>query len=269
MGPSLEEGDAEKRIRTRTNPPQSTLQRPREAHRIVLRIIAGVAEITWVVVKGKRKGIRKSAPPPVHTDQIFYQILSRHPPMWPQFIIDSFQRVPANAEENEYYGPWNSVLNYCFRIEEGYEITPQKVVGGISSREKDSIDFVVSYTITKNTATIFFVEVKPQKSLPGLYLRQEADDQVRKRFTQLYNSSPSVMHGVSAFGSHCSFYLFDKGTGKITPARAAQPSPDFVVDVAPLVLWNHDILQEEGYERFLEIVASAKMVGLGERMFRI
>ncbi|KAF8968129.1 hypothetical protein BDZ97DRAFT_1755532 [Flammula alnicola] len=80
-------------------------------------------------------------------------------------IIDSFNRVSANTDENEFYGAWNS-------IEEGYEITPQKVVGHINVGEKDSIDFVISYAITKNQATIFFVEIKARKYLPQRDRRQ-------------------------------------------------------------------------------------------------
>ncbi|KAG5634175.1 hypothetical protein H0H81_003058, partial [Sphagnurus paluster] len=184
--------------------------------------------------------------------------------MWPQFILNSFARVHADADESAYYGAWNSVLNFCFKIEEGYEISPQKVVGQISAGEKDSIDFVVSYTITKNEATIFFVEVKAQKYLPGLYARREADIQMRNRFAQLYDSSPSMMHGVSTFGSRLCFYLFDKGTGRITPARAAEPSADFVVDTAPLEFWDEDICQPAGHDKFMKIVNSAKMIGLAE-----
>lgn len=190
--------------------------------------------------------------------------------MWPKYILNSFARVHArDADESAFYGAWNSVLNFCFKIEEGYEIIPQKVVGQISAWEKDSIDFVVSYPITKNGATILFVVVKAQKYLPGLYARQEADIQMRKRFAQLYESSPSMTYGVSAFGTHLCFYLLDKGIGRITPVRAAEPSADFVVDIAPQELWDEDICQQQGYDKFMYIVNSAKMSGLGERMFRI
>jgi len=90
-----------------------------------------------------------------------------------------------------------------------------------------------------------------------------------KRFTRLYNSPPSIMHGVSAFGTRLCFYLFDKGSGRITPPQGSEPSKDFVVDTAPLELWDDDICQPNGYDRFMESVDRAKMVGLGECMLRI
>ncbi|KAF8079196.1 hypothetical protein FPV67DRAFT_1467838 [Lyophyllum atratum] len=182
--------------------------------------------------------------------------------MWPQFILNSFARIHAEADESAYYGVWNSVLNFCFKIEEGYEITPHNVVGPISPWGQHPFDSLVSYTVTKNDATIFFVEIKARKYLPGLYARQEADVQMRKRFTQLYDSSPSIMHGVSAFGTRMCFYRLDRDTGRIAGPRAAAPSADFVVDTAPLELWDDsDICEPDGYERFMKSVDKAKRVG--------
>lgn len=187
------------------------------------------------------------------------------------FIINSFTRIPANADENEYYGAWNTVLNFCFNIEEGYEITPKKTVDKISAGGKNTVDFVVSYMNTKSKATLFFLEVREEKDLPGLYARQEADTQMRKHFAQLYDSLPSglQMYSVSAFGSRVSFYLLDKRTKRIIPPCAAEPSAEFVSDTAPLELWNGDICQPDGYVRFMEVVNSAKAAGFGKRIFLV
>ena len=55
-----------------------------------------------------------------------------------------------------YYGAWNSVLNTVFPISEDYIITPQFPVGHCAT-EKDTVDFAVLLTVSKNLAMVFFV----------------------------------------------------------------------------------------------------------------
>jgi len=176
-------------------------------------------------------------------------------PMLPPYIVNAFNLVPPNSEEDEYSGAWNSVLNYYFPISEGYIIAPRKPVGPITSRGKDEITFVVM----KNQIAILFVEVKALKYLSRIYERWEADTQMRKRFYQLYTGTdfgapPSVLYGVCAFGTRLSIYHYDKATNKIFPPRplGVETSQDEIVDVAPADMWDVDLLSHD--EVFQEVV---------------
>lgn len=122
--------------------------------------------------------------------------------MWPQYIVTAFEKISPEADEYVFYGPWNSVLNYCFPINEGYVICPQFPVAQVHAGNRDSVDFVVTLFVMKNEATIFFVEVKAPKYFGDTYARAAADEQMRIRFYQLARSSPSKIHGISAFGTN-------------------------------------------------------------------
>ncbi|KIJ32545.1 hypothetical protein M422DRAFT_35768 [Sphaerobolus stellatus SS14] len=134
--------------------------------------------------------------------------------MWPQFIVDAFNRCRPDDDEARFYGsqlncsqqlntynlltghsfgyPWNTTLNHCFPTHEGFEIAPQFPTSRVTPTDRATIDFVVTLTVMKNNVTIFFVEIKAPKNLNNrLTPRIEADTQMRNRFFELYHSSPS------------------------------------------------------------------------------
>jgi hypothetical protein len=164
--------------------------------------------------------------------------------MFPPYVLRAFQGIPATADEHEYYGGWNSVLNTVFPISEDYIVAPQ--FPGQFATEKDTIDFAVLLTVSKNSATIFFVEVKAPKYLSSRYQRSEADKQMRKRFLQLYDISISELHGVCAFGTNVAFYELRKHDDKLKPAPAAYSTEEHLADVAPQEWWSCDILDPAG-----------------------
>ncbi|KIJ48399.1 hypothetical protein M422DRAFT_777848 [Sphaerobolus stellatus SS14] len=181
--------------------------------------------------------------------------------MWPQFIVDAFNRCRPDADEPRFYGPWNSILNHCFPIYEGFEIASQFPTSRITPTNRATIDFVVTLTVMKNNATIFFVEIKAPKNLNDqLTPRIEADTQMWNRFFEFYHNSPSKTIGISAFGTRLCFYELDKSTGEITPKPAAEFSQTVVRDVAPLLWWNIDLLEDPGYEKFMRAVQWAKSI---------
>jgi hypothetical protein len=61
---------------------------------------------------------------------------------------------------------------------------------------------------------------------------------------------------VSAFGTRLSFYSYDKQT-LILPGRVS-PHPRMETDTAPLDRWDCDILEDEGAQRFQDLVAEIK-----------
>ncbi|EDQ98314.1 uncharacterized protein LACBIDRAFT_303964 [Laccaria bicolor S238N-H82] len=121
----------------------------------------------------------------------------------------------------------------------------------------------------KNDETIFFVNAKAPKYLGNTYARFAADEQIRKRFYQGFESSPYKMHGISAFGTNVSFYELEKENadghcGIIRPRPAAKYSEQILVDVIPKNRWDLNILDEQGYENFMEVVEEAKALELHE-----
>ncbi|KAF9541072.1 hypothetical protein CPC08DRAFT_650710, partial [Agrocybe pediades] len=166
--------------------------------------------------------------------------------------------------EAEYYGPWNSVLFHFFDLSEGYTICPQyPVIFG----ESDTIDFavVVRLIVQHHKSVVFFVEVKAAKFLSSTWKRMEADNQMRHRFLQLYETTPDIIYGVSAFGTQCSNYHMDKDDDGIIPKVTPAPDPTRVHNGAPMSLWNYDVCTEEGYAKFAEIVREAKAAGIAKR----
>lgn len=175
--------------------------------------------------------------------------------MLPPFIVESFNAINPAADEAEFYGPWNSVLNHYFRIEEGYIICPHYPVfpGGED-------DFAVLLTVQKDKIPLFFVEVTAPRFFEFPHYRISANKQIYKRFTQLYDSSPQVIHGVSAFGTLMHFYKLDKNSGHVESA-SPQAHPDLITDTVPQSCWNINLLDQVGYAKLEEVVHAAKAMG--------
>ncbi|KAF8491306.1 hypothetical protein JB92DRAFT_2753249 [Gautieria morchelliformis] len=63
---------------------------------------------------------------------------------WPGFITFQFELVNKfTANESEYYGPFNALLNELFPASEDYQVAPHfKCIAG-------SVDFTLIYFITR------------------------------------------------------------------------------------------------------------------------
>ena len=109
-----------------------------------------------------------------------------------------------------------------------------------------------------------FVEIKPLSSIGHLSARADADLQMRRRFTDFYDATPTVFTGISAFGHIVCKYELNKENGnRITPAPV-QSSMEHVIDVAPRALWDLDLTTAEGAGRILAIFQEVKNVMLNE-----
>jgi len=70
----------------------------------------------------------------------------------------------------------------------------------MSQGEKDTIGFVVTFTVQLDEATVFFLEVKRRMSTSG-HIASMLTPKCGCGFSQLYDASLSGMDGVSAFES--------------------------------------------------------------------
>jgi hypothetical protein len=112
---------------------------------------------------------------------------------------------------------------------------------------------VVYFRVDLHRIPVFFVEVKTALAIENLSARADADDQMRLRLRQLFDQSLTELHGVSALGTRLCFYCLDKNTESLTPPLIPRNAA-YVNDTAPADRWDADVLTDNGYNRFMNIV---------------
>lgn len=125
-------------------------------------------------------------------------------------------------------------------------------------KRKETIDFTTIFLIEKNTFPVFFVEIKPLDHINNISTRSNADEQMRDRFISLLpDIHIETLHGMSALGNKLSHYRLNTNTKELEPIMIQRDL--FVInDTAPASRWNIDILNESGYNKFMEIVDDIK-----------
>ena len=122
----------------------------------------------------------------------------------------------------------------------------------------EAVDFILLLYIYVNTAPVFIVEVKPLTDFRFPSKRQGADLQLRRRFLDI---SPDmkipVLHELSAFGTKIAFYRYDERTGFLDPESIARDAC-VLTDTAPKEWWCYGIVEQEGADKFREIVGEVK-----------
>ncbi|KAI9464036.1 hypothetical protein BJY52DRAFT_1251206 [Lactarius psammicola] len=173
---------------------------------------------------------------------------------WASKITKRFNTIPANARENDYYAPYNKLLYTLFPADSDYTVAPQSY-SVLNSR--GSVDFIIEFEVLLEDKPVLFLEIEEPKKIAFQSAREEADNQMRKRMVDLAPACPlDTLSGVSAFGTQLSFYTYDKQT-RILPARIS-PHPHMETDTAPLNHWDCNILEDEGAQRFQDLVAEIK-----------
>ncbi|KAF9069196.1 hypothetical protein BDP27DRAFT_1421169 [Rhodocollybia butyracea] len=132
----------------------------------------------------------------------------------------------STISEKRYYGSWNRLLNTMFPVDTASEVVPQLP----ATTAHEAVDFIFLLLVYINETPVFVVEIKPLDHLRRNSKRQEADLQLRRPF-----------------------YTYDKNTRRILP-RAVTPDPDILVDTAPKEWWSYDIVEEDGANKFREVV---------------
>jgi hypothetical protein len=113
---------------------------------------------------------------------------------------------------------------------------------------------------------VFFVEVKTALAIENLSARTDADDQMRLRLRQLFDRSLTELHGISALGPRLCFYCLDKTMESLTPSRIPR-NDTYINDTAPAGRWDADILTDDGYNRFMNIVEHVRALAAAEGMW--
>ncbi|KIL58578.1 hypothetical protein M378DRAFT_170396 [Amanita muscaria Koide BX008] len=103
------------------------------------------------------------------------------------------------------------------------------------------------------------MEVRPPASFPYDSKRQEADEQMRRRFRDLRQIlAIPILYGISAFGTRLSFYEYDSATHVLQPEQILRSHPSILADVAPITRWDCDVLQLEGANRLRKVINQVK-----------
>jgi len=118
--------------------------------------------------------------------------------MLPQFLLDEFLVIPVGTtDENAWNGAWNGLLNEYFPLREGWLVTPQ---ARPPQTTREAVDFGILFKIEHQRIPVMFVEIKPLAAVDQLSARADADTQMRRRFAEFYDATPSCFTGISAFG---------------------------------------------------------------------
>ncbi|KIL56941.1 hypothetical protein M378DRAFT_423730 [Amanita muscaria Koide BX008] len=128
-----------------------------------------------------------------------------------------------------------------------------------TQESKESIGIVAVLVVEVDRHPVFFMDVKPPISFLYDSKREEADEQMRRRFRDLRQLlAIPVLYGISAFGTRLSFYEYDPATHVLQPEQVLRSHPSILADVAPITRWDCDVLQQEGANRLRKVVNQVK-----------
>ena len=81
---------------------------------------------------------------------------------------------------------------------------------------------------------------------------------MRRRFGEISHLvKVPKLYGISAIGRQLSYYEFDKAVGSITP-DALPDSSTTMMDTAPVERWSTNIMEPEGFDKFMRVVEEVK-----------
>jgi len=172
--------------------------------------------------------------------------------VWPQSIHDRFASIPRNPRENDYYAPYNKLLNVLFPSNGPFTVGPLPLQ---IAESRESFSFLVDFQpeTFSGDVPVFILDIKSGSKLGLASAREEADLQIRKRLRVLSDICPlSQLHAVSAIGTKLCFYTAE--AGHITPPRIIADDQLATNDTAPLVRWDCDVLEAEGAARLEALV---------------
>ncbi len=169
-------------------------------------------------------------------------------------VMKRFSTIPPYPHENDFLGPYNKLLHTVFPANSDYTVIPRSYS---FSDSHGSANAVFEFEVLFKDKPVFFLQIKGPQSFTVISAREKADEHMRKRTKDLAPNCPlDTLHGVSAFGTRLSLYSYDKQT-RIIPKRVL-PDRERETDCAPQSRWDCDILEDEGGQRFQDIVAEIK-----------
>ena len=176
---------------------------------------------------------------------------------WPAGLLTIFEQYRAKCEvfENHYYGPYDKLLNYCFRSDFTFYIAPQSPPNDDSHDTIEFIVFLIMFNSKKKP--VLLVEVKDNSWAYRAELRYQADKQMHDWYDLILEVCPMPrLWGLSVLGTSMRIYAGDTRSFNVTPLHSQCPRPQsHVLPVNFLAgQWNLNILSQEGFDKVKEIV---------------
>ncbi|KAF9442196.1 hypothetical protein P691DRAFT_681983, partial [Macrolepiota fuliginosa MF-IS2] len=114
---------------------------------------------------------------------------------------------------------------------------------------------LVTYEVLRNRP-VFVLALKAPRELAYISNRQDADEQMRRRLTDLRDTRPiPTLHGVCAMGTRLCFYHVPSGNQNAMAHPPVIPRHlTYVADTVTAERWDCDVLGAEGETRFRAIV---------------
>ncbi|KAG0329142.1 hypothetical protein BGZ99_003293 [Dissophora globulifera] len=152
------------------------------------------------------------------------------------------------APGQEYYGPYNVILNHVFTFEEHYVVNPQPY-----PILQQAVDYPLEFLVmTLNSRVVMGVEIKRENDLVDKPSRRLAHTQVLDRFYMMRESLQiPVFVIVSVFGRYCRIYRYTQAT------RTAVP--DFMSSCNE-VDWDIDLATLQGRRRLNDVFDEVKQM---------
>ncbi|KXN68562.1 hypothetical protein CONCODRAFT_9157 [Conidiobolus coronatus NRRL 28638] len=133
------------------------------------------------------------------------------------------------AREQEYYGPYNTILTHVFRWGDGYMVSPQT-----HPNHPDSIDYLIEYIVMDQQGRVVgAIEIKREFGSQDDSFRRNAHIQIIVRFRSMENiiMVPTFVI-ISAIGRVCRVYQYTR------EGRIFNPPPNATINMGE---WGIDI----------------------------
>lgn len=151
---------------------------------------------------------------------------------WPIEMTNVLLEVnPQEALEQEYYGPYNLILNRVFTFEQHYLVSPQT-----HPNRREAVDYLIEFLLVINNRIVGGIEIKRESDLEESYTRQAAHRQVLDRFRSMHDSiRVPVLVIISAIGKFCRVYRYTPATRTSVPAITTHyGKEDWNIDLSTL-----------------------------------
>ncbi|KAF9165875.1 hypothetical protein BGX20_000427 [Mortierella sp. AD010] len=168
---------------------------------------------------------------------------------WNAKVVQRLTQVFLDTPEKKYYAAYSALLCNVFTAEQGFTTSPQMNPIGDSRSSRDfAIEYEVGYQTRQGVDTpVMLLEVKRATDLSYIDTRISANNQSRARFHMIRsNLQVPTFIVISAIGTRCCVYRFNKATGQAEPPRILATDDSIVEDLAPGSRWSIDISTQAG-----------------------
>ncbi|KAF9102727.1 hypothetical protein BGX27_010872 [Mortierella sp. AM989] len=177
--------------------------------------------------------------------------MARNEEPWPIELTNYLLGVEYGALDQEYYAPFNALLNNVFPFAEHFAVAPQTY-----PNPREPGDYLIELLLLANDNVVGGVQIKRESDIDQEIERRAAHKQVLDRFRTMHHliHVPAVVM-VSAFGRYCRVYRHTLATRTAVPAMTASIERD---------QWDIDLSRPQGRHQlnaaFNEIKAHARAI---------